>query len=162
MLGKWKILIIIVVTALLTQFAGYAVRAAMPEAFLTEGTSRYAVAYVTGSELLFHDDGWQNIPGMIKYISIPAGKTADVMVIFCGEAYSDSANALFVRAYVGGILMLPPETILQEEETVSSRCVTFYRINVPAGTPAVRLQWWASNTFGNLYDRTMIVIANVH
>ena len=100
MLQKLKIPIIIVVTAILTQLAGYAVHAAMPDALLPAGTTRYAVIYATSGVIIHDSDGWVDMPGMIKYITIPSGQTADVIVIFCGLQGVETSGILFTRALV--------------------------------------------------------------
>ena len=102
MLQKLKIPIIIVVTAILTQLAGYAVHAAMPDALLAAGTTRYAAISYPGVDIVADYEGWVDMTGMIKYIAIPTGHTADVLVIFCGNSRHDrNRRTVYARAMIG-------------------------------------------------------------
>ena len=134
----------------------------MPSAFLAAGTTRYATAASTGSQQLWDGAGWQNLTGMTKYITVPGGQTADVMVIFCTEANATSGNSFEARVYVGGQLASPQSTVMQMAGQTASQCAVFFKSGVPAGTPAVKIQGQGSGTLATLDDRTMIVIANLH
>ncbi len=133
----------------------------MPEAFLPAGTTRYAVVS-SGAPQLTIDTLWKNATGLSTYIGVPVGKTADVFVLFCAEASSGVGSALFARAVIGGAVAIPTDTVLIEQETIANQCAPFYRIGLGAGTHNVRIQWRASTTYANLYDRTMTVITNIH
>ena len=147
MLQKLKIPIIIVVTAILTQLAGYAVHAAMPDALLPAGTTRYATASASSVEQTTYAAGWLDLPGMTKYITIPTGKTADVIVVFCGEAISDSTDLVSARALIRDVVASPSEVILVYDFIYwSNRCGVFYKANVAAGSPAVKIQWRADGS----------------
>jgi hypothetical protein len=63
---------------------------------------------------------------------------------------------------VQGAAAVPATMIIQEQETIASHCAFFSKIGVGAGTRTVRMQWKASNTFADLYNRSMFVIVNLH
>lgn len=162
MLRKFKIPIIIVVTALLTQAVGLVVQAAMPQAFLPAGTTRYAVAQSTSNELTW-SEGWLPILG--QTITLPGGKTADVMVIFCGNGWTNSnSTALQVKVQIAGVVASPGVVnFAAQSGVIQGHCATFYRSGGVAGTVPVRVYWRSSNgTYSvNMSQRSMIVIANI-
>jgi hypothetical protein len=163
MLRKLKLPIIGLVFVLANQAVGFAVHAAMPDAFLAQGTTRYAVAQSATSEVT-HSGAWATVPGMYTTISIPAGKVGDVMGIFCGDAYADhNATALQVRAVVAGIVAAPGYVNFQNEQVVQHQCATFYRTGVGAGTNVVGIQWRSSDGLDTvrLWQRSMIVTVNI-
>jgi hypothetical protein len=159
---KFKIPIIIVVTALLTQAVGFAVQAAMPGTFLPAGTTRYAVASSTTNELTW-SDGWLPILG--QTITIPGGKTADIMVIFCGNGWTDSnSTALQVKVQIAGVVASPGEVNFAEQNgVIEGHCAAFYRSGGVAGNVPVRVYWRSTNSAYsvNMYQRSLIVIANI-
>jgi hypothetical protein len=165
MLQKLKIPIIIVVTSILTQVVGYAVHAAMPEALLPAGSTRYAAAYGTSAESVGFGV-WANMPGMTKYVSIPAGKTADVIVIFCGDVSTAPATQLQLRAVIRDVAMAPDfVTLLDSKGTTSNQCAVFQKSNVGEGSPAVKIQWAVNGIaapFGYVNKRSLLVILNIH
>lgn len=165
MLQKLKIPIIILVTAILTQLAGYAVHAAMPDALLPDGSTRYAAAVSTSVENVLLSDGWIDLPGMTKFITIPTGKTADVIVIFCGSSFTGDPAYLSVRALIRDVLASPEAFQLQVSDTVgrSSHCAIFLKTNVASGSPAVKIQWQVTGGKGaTVVSRSMLVIVNIH
>jgi len=165
MLRKLRIPIIIVVTAVLTQAVGLAVLAAVPSAFLPNGNTRYAVAQSTSTELTW-SEGW--LPLMSQSINLPAGKTADIMVIFCGNGVAnDSHTVLQIKVQIAGTVASPGIVNFADVDAAAEgNCFTFYRVGGTAGQVPVRVYWRSSNgTSGysvNMYQRSMIVIANIH
>ena len=166
MLQKLKTPIIIVVTAILTQLAGYAVHASMPDALLAAGTTRYAAAIGTTFETIQSTDGWVDLPGMTKYITIPAGKTADVIVIFCGTPSTSISGSVYARVTIRGSAALPDYLpLLSSGDTVASQCGVFYKSNVTAGSPPVIVQWSVTGPgtpVAAMNWRSMLVIVNTH
>jgi hypothetical protein len=165
MLRRFKFVIVGALTVLASAAASYAaVSAAMPEALLPSGTARFATASASSSESIEFLDGWVDVPGMTKYITIPGGQTADVMVIFCGHVATDTGVELRARAMVRDVLASPSWSPMKYSDNFSaSQCVTFSKTNVTAGSPAVKIQWYASGA-GAVYigTRSMILIVNIH
>ena len=165
MLHKFRFVIAGILIILVNQVVTFAVSANMPNSLLAAGTTRYAAAYATSTEYSL-SPSWQDMPAMTKYITIPTGQTADVMVIFCGEVWTDSATDMLVRATVRDIVMAPDEiTLLHQDAGASNRCAVFYKTNVTAGSPPVTIQWFVSGiSFPqiNVADRSMVVIVNTH
>lgn len=161
MLQKFKLPIVILVIVVLNQAAGYAVHAAMPETLLASGTTRYAVAQATG--MIYMSSTSLVDTGLSKTITIPAGKTGDVMVFFCANTQSQSYA--YAYALVGSVGASPGLVQLRNHGDVGSesQCVNFYRLGVPAGTKTVKIQWKGYDTLGQwMYQRSMIVIVNIH
>ena len=142
----------------------YAVSASAPSAFLTAGTTRYAAVSASTTETVDDADGWVDVPGMTKYISIPSGKTADVMIIFCGNANTVGVDQLWTRALIRDAVAAPSVIgLLPADTKLSNQCAFFYKTNVTAGSPAVRIQWSTSGSPGPImHERSMFVIANIH
>jgi hypothetical protein len=163
MFQKLKIPIIIVATVILTQGAGYAVRAAMPDALLASGTSRYAAAYATSPQVTSLA-AYSDMPGMTKYVSIPSGKTADVIVIFCGDVATTLNTGLQLRATIRDVPMAPdPVTLLYSDGAISNQCAMFQKTNVTAGSPPVKIQWAADGAGPvQVNTRSLFVILNIH
>ena len=84
--------LLVVITSAIVSFA---VSASMPGALMPAGTTRYAAVYATNEVVIHGDAGWMDVPGMIKYITIPGGQTADVIVIFCGLSGNSNGPGLF-------------------------------------------------------------------
>ncbi len=163
MLRKFKIPIIIVVTAVLTQAVGFAVQAAMPSAFLPSGTTRYAVAQSTAGQLTW-SPSW--LPLLSQSIVLPGGKTADIMVIFCGNGWTNSnLTALQVKVQIAGVVASPGVVnFAAESGVIEGHCAAFYRSGGVAGTVPVRVYWRSTNgpTYSvNMSQRSMIIIANI-
>ena len=165
MLRKMKIPIIVIVIVLLNQAAGYAVHAAMPDAFRPAGTTRYAVVSAS-DEVSTSSYGWVNIPGLSQSITIPSGKRGDIMILFCGVIkVSTSPMNQWVSAQVGGSRATPSAVLLETTALArESRCSNFYKLNVAAGTKTVRMQWSIDSPAATQYltERSMIVIVNIH
>lgn len=172
MLQRFKIPIIIVVTALLTQLAGYAVHASIPDALLPAGTTRYATLHSEDYfQTIVGGDGWVDVNHSTKYISIPGGQTADLMIIACTELRQNlsslATDNIRVRALVRNVPASPAPVTLHlrtpgaffEEE-----CATFTMSNVAAGQPAIKLQMLLPTMFysADVGAISMIVIVNTH
>lgn len=166
MLHRLRFLILGTLMLLTSAAVSYAVAsAAVPGALLTAGTTRYAAAFATGTDYSL-SPSWQDMPSMTKYVTIPTGQTADVMVIFCGEVWTTGATKLLLRATVRDVVMAPEEiTLLDSEDVASNRCAVFHKTSIAAGSPAVKIQWFVSGiSFPqiNVADRSLIVILNTH
>jgi hypothetical protein len=162
MFQKLKIPIIIVITALVTQLADRVVEAAAPSAFLPAGTIRLATAASSAVENIYNYEGWQDLPGMTKYVTIPGGQVADVVVTFCAAVSATDTGRLYTRAFIGGSLAAPSSVTLKTGVEFSSHCAVFYKTNVAAGSPSVRIQVMHSGGGATAYERSMVVIANIH
>ena len=165
MLKKLKIPIIIAVTALLTQFAGYAVQAAMPPAFLPAGTTRYAVLYNFTPQTLYGSSVYQDIPGTTKYITIPGGQTADLLISVCAQVAVSTGDGVQVRALVRGQPATPGLVSFDPGTTYQQECATFSMTGVTAGQPPIKLQVHVGGAYPDnvLVDEVhMIVTANLH
>ena len=164
MLHRSRSLIAAVLVVITSAIVSYAVSASMPDALLAAGSTRYAAASSNTPETIVAADGWEDLPGMTKYITIPSGKTADVMVTFCGEVSADPATVSTARAMVRDALASPTSfTLKVAVVTFSSQCATFYKTNVAAGSPAVKIQWTATGPGTVVMSkRSMIVVVNIH
>ena len=138
------------------------VSAAVPDALLPAGTTRYAAATASTPIYIVAADGWKDVTGMTKYITIPGGQTADVFVIFCAGSYSASADRLNLQAYIGGTLAGPGIQVVPLVTTYRNQCALFQRLNVPAGSPAIKIQWKMNSLDAWMAERSAIVIANLH
>ncbi len=161
MLERFKLPIVIVVIVLLNQAVSYAVQAAVPNAYLTSGTTRYAVAQasttITTTSTTLVDTG------LSKAISIPAGKTGDVIVLFCADVISPSFA--YAQAMVGTLAAPPGLVPLRAGGGTGgeSQCANFYVLGVGAGSKTVKMQWRGyDNQQQMMFHRTMIVIVNIH
>ena len=111
-------------------------------ALLPAGTTRYATATYTGPDAITVPDGWVDLPGMTKYITIPGGHVADVMVTFCGL----TAITASACAYCGclcrdaaGLSRTGP--IATSNLNGSSQCASVLQDRRRGGSPAVKVQW---------------------
>lgn len=163
MLRKLKVAAIVLVAVLLNQVAGYVVHAAVPDAFLASGSTRYAVAYAA-DEITNSSNTYADIPGMRASISIPEGKRGDVLLLFCAESWTDGATR--VAPWIAGAYGTPSSTQIRISPPggfAESRCFNFHRLNVHAGTKIVKMQWReAGGGTSSLGVRHMIVIVNLH
>ena len=165
MLHKFRFVIAGIVFILVNQVVTFAVSASMANALLPAGTTRYAAATASDSLYIAVADGWKDITGMTKYITIPGGQKADVFVIFCGGVASSNTQYLNLQAYIGGTLAGPGIQVFPLVTTYRNQCALFQRLNVPAGSPAIKLKWSVGafdNYEANMAERSMIVIANLH
>ncbi len=168
MLNKRKIvgaiLVMTAITVVATVAATSVVSAAVPRVLLPLGTSQYAVVQFTGLSNTLAV-GFVDMPGMVQGLNVPAGKSADVMVLFCGE--SRTRDATFARAVIPGVGVLVPNTMqLRSQSGVfESRCANFFRPKVvaPAGAAlVVKMQWRGLGGLQEMRNRSMIVILNIH
>ena len=168
MLHKFRFVIAGILVILVNQLVTFAVSAPMPNALLAAGTTRYATVSATNATSIYGDDGWQDVPGMIKYITIPAGKTADVIVIFCGSVTTISGTGLplYARAMIRDVITSPTQVTFSTLNTSeTSNCAIFMSSGVTAGNPAVRIQWdmgGGALDLAGLEARQMFVIVNIH
>ena len=167
MLHRSRFLIAALLVVMTSAMVSYAVSASMPNALLAAGSTRYAIASSVNQASLHVFDGWEDMPGMTKYITIPAGKTADVMVIFCGDM--DVLNVgdwINIQVLVRDALAAPSPYSLYVSELPASQCAVFYKTGVTAGTPAVKVQWEVSGIpsteIGFMNSRSMLVVTNIH
>jgi len=165
MLHRLRFVIAGVIIIMVNQAVSFAVSAGMPATMRPAGTTRYAVAYV--DDAFTNSVEWANIPGLSQSITIPSGKRADVFVSYCGEHTADyDGEELYVHALVGGSNATPGSALLEAASRFSSitRCASFYKLNVAAGTKTVRMQWAArfdgDRTF--LMKGRIIVTINIH
>jgi hypothetical protein len=145
--------------------AGYAFAATINPAFSPAGVTRYAMVQqgptVTATTT---STTFVNMPGMSVAVSIPSGKTADLIVTFSAQV--NSCLAMLVRATVDGSAALPSSTqfFWQAGNTgADSRAFTFFQHNVGAGSHTVRIQWAGVTSCANEFvaARSMIVTANI-
>lgn len=145
--------------------AGYALAGAVaPASFVSAGTTRYAMVSrgplqtATTSSSTYVD-----IPGMATTISVPANKTAELIITFSGMV--NTCDAMYVRAVVDGSAALPSETQFQWnfKGGADSHAFTFYT-TVKAGSHRVKIQWHGLSTCAQQFiaSRSMIVTANIH
>jgi hypothetical protein len=168
MLSKSKLVVAGVLFLLASVVLNQAVSAAVPSTFLTSGTTRYAfvsTATVTSTT----STSFVNLSGLSTTIAIPAGKTADVFILFCGDTMTESYT--LVRALVGGNRASPVEMQVREPPADplgggETGCANFLKKDVPAGTQTVSMQWRGAGAFPGsqqqMFDRSMVVIANIH
>jgi hypothetical protein len=171
MLRKFKLVVAGLLVVLVSGVVSYAVSAAVPETLLAAGASRYAVTSVSAdAPVVTTSRSFVDVPGLSTSITIPAGKTGDVIVLFCGEAHS-AAGTVVVRALVGPAAALPTSMTIQEGVAITtgftSRCANFYKLGVGAGAKTVKMQFrdQAPGMFPypeQLSHRSMIVIVNIH
>ena len=174
MLAKLRValalLIMTAMTTVATVVATTVVSASGPKVLFPLGTSKYAavvsLAYASTVSTTFVD-----VPGLVQSFTIPAGKTADLLVYYCGEARSKSV--MFVRAaLVGWGIGLPPWMKVREVTPTGqfiSGCANFYFSKVLApstgGPLTLKIQYRNGGPVGSLqelYNRSMLVIFNYH
>jgi hypothetical protein len=109
-----------------------------------------------------------DVPGLSQTLTIPAGKTADVMIYFCGE--TRTKTLMTVRAVVVGSGIASPPFMQVRELTPAgqliSQCANFYRMKMtpPAAGPlTVKIQWHgAGGALQEMRNRSMILVVNYH
>ena len=163
MFHKFRFVIAGVLFLVASVVLNQAVSAYMPNALLPAGTTRYAAASAVSSFTIHDYDAWTDVPGMIKYITIPTGKTADVIVLFCGMQGQNATGTLLARALIRDSLAVPADAMMVNSTTsFSSSCAIFQKSNVTAGSPAVKVQLHSTGGSGTMYTRQMLVIVNSH
>ena len=114
MLHKFRFVIMGGLMVFASAAASYAaVSAAMPSALLPAGSTRYATAQSQTLAFVDPDQGFLDVPGMTKFITIPSGQQGDVMIIYCAEVASSTAPSYYLRAIVGGVLASPGDVQIQ-------------------------------------------------
>ena len=81
----------------LSAAGGYAVHAAAPQALLAAGETRYA-AVSTENSANTSSDLMADIPNSTVWITVPTGKTADVMFVFSAQGSTDANSSSTCRA----------------------------------------------------------------
>lgn len=167
-MSKSKLIVAGILFLLASVVLNQAVSAAVPSAFLTTGTTRYAFVS-TAAATSTTSTSFVNLSGLSTTISIPAGKTADVFILFCGDTVTESFT--LVRAVVGGSRASPIEMQIREPPADplgggETGCANFLKTGVPSGTQTVAMQWRGAGAFPGkqhqMFDRSMVVIANIH
>ena len=141
--------------------------AAVPYSLRPAGDTRYAMVQ-SETVLPLGSAGPFYPTGLSTSVTIPTGKKADVMVLFCAVLANTEGTQVAFRGKIGNQLLLPngvgaglnlSATVINGED----RCINFYRTNVSEGTKAVKVEWGALTAPGvTLYGRSMIVILNIH
>lgn len=163
MLQRFKIPIIILVTVLLNQAAGYAVHAAVPNDFLPAGKTQYAIVQDGGPSGVFPELGWVDLRGASTTLDIPPGRKADLMIVFCGEMLGAGTATVSMRVFVASVVATPSETQMdQGGPDIESKCAIFFVPNAPGGEMTIKAQWKTSGEVANMGNRSMLVIANLH
>ena len=167
MLHRFRFVIAGILMVLTSAAVSYAVSASMPTALLPAGTTRYATAYRVGTIAEYipaDEDTWTDVLGMTKYITIPKGQTADVMVQFCAMISSTTTSQTPVRATLRDVPGKPGTLWLGMQGWFSNECAIFHWINVTAGSPAIKIQIGLADLGTDMYlDRpTMHVTVNLH
>ena len=164
MLHRLRFVIAGILIILVNQAVTFAVSASMPDALLPSGTTRYATVFATDYVPISYLEGWVDMPGMVKYITIPSGHTADVIVIFCGTGGVNIGSAwLTTRALIRDAVASPSQFLMTHLVDSTSNCAIFEKSNVSSGSPAVKIQWAVGNPDGaTMQSRHMFVIANIH
>jgi hypothetical protein len=166
MLQRHRFALLGILVVLTSALVSYAVSAAVPSALLPAGTTRYASAYATINDGTSGPEGWTSMEGMTKFITIPSGKTADVMVIFCGELNAITGAYVYVRALIRGTAASPSEFQLHTlDDSTPTGCAYFQKSNVTSGSPPVAIQWrvaGAGTPTATVWHRSMFVIVNIH
>jgi hypothetical protein len=165
MVKKSHLIAAMVVTVLLSITLSYAVSAAVPSGVLAPGTTQYAIVKQDTQLNVGTPVTWEPT-GLSTSVTIPVGKTADVMVLLCATANPDS-SFIKVRAKVGSALLVPNASgnglnLAADYAGIDSRCENFFKGGVGAGTKTVQVQWYTPAATAHLYARSMIVILNVH
>lgn len=140
------------------------VSAAVPSALLAAGSTRFAVvsAPVT-SGLSTSSTSFVDLTGLAASISIPAGKSGDVFILFCADLYSGSSNVV-ARALIGSAVAAPGGVNVRAPSTLAeTQCMNFYKTGVTSGSKTIKMQWKsAGGGMIQAHERSMIVILNLH
>ncbi len=144
----------------------YAVSASVPSTLLAPGTTRYAFIQKANqldltTPQLYH---WISA-GVTTSVTIPAGKHADVITLFCSVAGTDSF--IRVRAFIGSTLLEPSGglngvNLVMAPTMGQNECISFQKAGVSAGTKNVNVYWLGISTNSHLMNRSLVVILNIH
>jgi hypothetical protein len=163
MLHKFRFVIAGVLIILVNQVVTFAVSASMPSALLPAGTTRYAAAHNNTAYGIDETGDWQDLVGMTKYITIPAGKTADVFVSFCTQLNKVTGSYVHVRGLIRSAVSLPAVQVMELTTQATVHCANFYWTNVAAGQPAIKMQVYVPlATSAQVHNATMFITVNVH
>jgi hypothetical protein len=163
MMRKSQVALAAILIILASGAISFAVSAAVGNSTaLPQGTTQYYVAQNTTPTVSSDPTKWHNA-GLTAAVTIPAGKTGDVMVVVCADSWANSATILYVRAKIGGSAGAPPSAIFAWEAVYESHCATFSRLGLGAGTKYVQAQYKPLGAYPvELDNRSMIVIVNLH
>ena len=161
MYRRSRFVIAALLVVLTSAVVSYAVSARVPQTLRPSGTTRYAMAQ---SSTGVNNTSVNNfIPtGLATSVTIPAGKHADVMVVFCSGGDGDD-SFLTVRGKIGGSVLLPADgfNLMIGPYITGTHCATFYKTGVGEGTKTVKVEWKALAAGAYLNDRSMIVTLNI-
>lgn len=106
---------------------------------------------------------WVDVPGMS--ISINVKYPSDLLIMFSAEAATMSFNGGIVRALVDSNVAQPGSTyLISRSVNYQSQSYNFQKINVPAGSHRIDIQWKSdmpySNAFVMIKNRSLSVLAN--
>ena len=85
MISKTKLIVAGILFLLASVVLNQAVSAAVPDALLPAGTTRYATLHSEDYFQTIVGGSWVDVNHSTKYITVPGGQTADVMIIACVE-----------------------------------------------------------------------------
>ena len=165
MIRKSQFVAASLIVILLSAAISYAVSASTKVSLLPTGSTRYALDVEENQLNVGAPVTWE--PTLLSTsVTVPAGKTADVTVLFCAAANA-AGSFTKVRAKIGGALLLPSDggggiSFAANNATVESHCMNFTRKNVPQGTKTVQIQWYNGAAGAQLFSRHMFVILNIH
>lgn len=161
MINRFKVPAVILATIVLGQAVSSAVSAANPDGMVAAGSTRYAmVGTAAGTSTI--STSLVDMAGMSTSITIPGGRTGDVMVQFCAEL--QTPDFVQVRALIGGAATSPGvvELKIGPIALVENRCANFYKKGVGSGTRNVKIQWVGGGGTQQALARSMIVTVNIH
>lgn len=166
MLHKLRFVLAGILIIVVNQAVTFAVSAHMPDALLAAGTTRFATAAVGHSvvaQVITTGVGFVDVTGVTKFITIPSGQTADVMVIFCAEIFSTTAVNAKVRALIRDVAIDPDYVGVDVLKNNTNRCMLFHKDAVSAGSPAIKIQVQPQNGDNvSVSGKSLVVIANLH
>lgn len=144
---------------------GYAVAASIAPAFVSAGSTRYAmVARGPTDTTTTTSTVFVRISGMSTAVDIPSGKTAELIITF--SAMVNTCSAMYVRATVDGVAAGPSYTQFQWDFSggADSHSFTFFRKGLGSGSHTVAMQWEGLTNCAQQFmaARSMIVTANIH
>jgi hypothetical protein len=144
----------------------YAVSASVPSTLLPAGTTMYAFTQrqdqlnITSAQILH----WVSAAVPLS-VTIPPGKVADVVVLFCSLANADS-QFIRVKSAIGTTLLEPSSAgfglNLIAGAGAQNQCISFQKASVAAGTMYVNVYWLAVTVNSHLYNRSLVAILNIH
>lgn len=165
MVGKStiKLVVVIALTAILTLGAAAAALSFVPGDFLAPGQVRITEVSATSVKNTT-SSSFVTIPGLATNVTVPPGKTADLVIQFSGEV--NSPDALATQALVDSTVALPGATQIYYGAGVnlgaSAHGFNYYLNGVGSGVHRIAIQWHGLGGQQFISMRSMIVIANIH